>query len=429
MRVCDHSANLSGLKSAAVIRRFTHNSSLVETAKNAVNWTLTYHGAASGTIIGDERIVGLSPHSGSELCTSVELMYSLSYLHHATGDPYYADKAEIAAFNSLPAMFTPDYWAHQYVQAANQASAKNYSRSPFYNTNSWSQTFGLEPHYPCCTVNHPQGWPKFLSHAWATVGNDGIAHTLLSPGTAKALLRSGEITVEAITAYPFTGIIDYVVSAKGPAKLYLRVPSWARKESSITIESNASTPLKPDPATRLHKVPVAAGTTKISYSLQSVIRTEARANGTISVFKGALLYAVEVKHTRTSTRPKTFRSPHDYHDNTYALPQVKDYEYKSAMDWRLAIDPWTLRFHKHKFMRPSEISNPIFAEGANSGHITVQGCKIDWPSLEEGVPGDVPPLDGRRCIGEAFEVKLIPYGSAKLHIADIPVIDIRQPGE
>lgn len=50
-------------------------------------------------------------------------MYSLSYLYRALGDKGFADKCELAAFNALPAMISPDWWAHQYVSQANQVSS------------------------------------------------------------------------------------------------------------------------------------------------------------------------------------------------------------------------------------------------------------------------------------------------------------------
>lgn len=41
------------------------------------------------------------------------MMYSLTYLYQAIGDPFYADNAEITTFNALPTMLTPDHWGHQ----------------------------------------------------------------------------------------------------------------------------------------------------------------------------------------------------------------------------------------------------------------------------------------------------------------------------
>lgn len=52
------------MKAGAVVRRFTHNDTLLESTRQGVNWSFEYHGAASGVILGDERIDGLSPMTG-----------------------------------------------------------------------------------------------------------------------------------------------------------------------------------------------------------------------------------------------------------------------------------------------------------------------------------------------------------------------------
>lgn len=109
--------------------------------------TYSYQGALSGTIIADEYIGGLSPERGSELCMSVESIFSLSYLYRAIGDNSFADRAELVAFNALPAAISSDWWSHQYVTQTNQPWSKNITGNPWYNVNSYSTTFGLEPNF------------------------------------------------------------------------------------------------------------------------------------------------------------------------------------------------------------------------------------------------------------------------------------------
>ena len=55
-------------------------------------------------------------------------------------------------------------WAHQYLQAVNQINAVNANPHVWQHDNGFSETYGLEPNYGCCTANFNQGWPKF-AHA------------------------------------------------------------------------------------------------------------------------------------------------------------------------------------------------------------------------------------------------------------------------
>jgi hypothetical protein len=89
----------------------------------------------------------MSPNRGSELCMAVETMYSMSYLYRFYGTNRFADRAELVAFNALPAAISPDWWSHQYVAQANQPWAFNISGNPYVNVNNYGNTFGLEPNY------------------------------------------------------------------------------------------------------------------------------------------------------------------------------------------------------------------------------------------------------------------------------------------
>ena len=408
------------------MRRFTHNDSLVQTSFDGVNWTMTYHGAASGTVLADERLIGLAPYSGSEFCTAVEMLYSLAYLYQALGTNYYADLAERTAFNAIPAMATPNWWGRQYMEQPNQPYAENLTETPFWNTNSWGVTFGLEPNYPCCTVNHPQGLPKFLSNSWVRVGENGVAHALLGPSEVKIAMDAGEATVSCDTAYPFLDTLEYSVDDPGPMDLYVRVPDWAGSDAAIQVEGKKSS-LSPDPDTGLHKISLSKGKTSIAYTLPSTIRTTPRANETVAVYKGALLYALEVTNTNTSTPPKPYTNPgfgEEYYNASYAPPESRDWQYHNTSVWNYAIDTSTLKYHGPE-EETSELANPLFDAGAPPGWISAMACEIEWPMAFNGsVVGFPPTGDAKTCVGEKKEVRLASYGSAKTHMAEMPVMDL-----
>lgn len=108
-----HGVNLAqGLRYPTVLYRTTKNESLVQQTYDAVNMTAQYQTSLSGTIVGDEHLGALSPQRGSELCMAVESMFSYAFLYRFHGVNDYADRAERAAFNALPAGISADCEYH-----------------------------------------------------------------------------------------------------------------------------------------------------------------------------------------------------------------------------------------------------------------------------------------------------------------------------
>ena len=73
-----------------------------------------YNGMAHGLYGGDETLHGNNPTQGSELCSAVEMMFSLESILAISGQVAYADRLKKTAFNALPTQSTDDYMARQY---------------------------------------------------------------------------------------------------------------------------------------------------------------------------------------------------------------------------------------------------------------------------------------------------------------------------
>lgn len=417
----EHGVNVAqGLKAGAVINRFTNNASLVQMARTAVDWTFTYHGAPSGTILADERLDGLAPYYASEMCTAVETMFSLSYLYQALGDNDFADRCELAAFNAMPAQLTPDWWARTYGTEPNGGYAQHLNETPFWNMNGYAPTYGLEPDYPCCTVNHPQGYPKFAAAMFVQAGTNSLAHVLLAPGSAAATLGSSRVTVNCSTNYPFDNTLTYTVSSNQPFDFSVRVPSWASASSSTYQAGTSSSGLSPDSHTGLYTISLPSGRSTFSITLapSSPITTQALANDSVAVYSGPILYALEIGASVSTHAPLTFQQT--AYPPQYLVPQAVDYTMVNTTPWNIAIDPSTLTLHSNS---TGALANPLWSPGAPPTWMTALGCEIDWP-LYDDVPGVVPPLEGRTCTGDVVNVTLRPYGSQKLHMSVLPTIDL-----
>lgn len=323
-------------------------------------------------------------------------------------------------------MATPDWWGRQYMEEPNQPYARNLTQAPFWNTNSWGTTFGMEPNYPCCTVNHPQGYPKFLANSWVQVGKNGLGHMLLSPSNVSTTLQGGKVTVECATAYPFLDSLTYTVNAASAFDLYIRVPAWTSSSASINVNKK-STKLSPDSETGMQKISLSEGSSTITYNVPSTLTTQSRENDTIAVYKGPILYALEVANYNTSTPPKPWNNPGFgtvYYNASYYPPQSRDWSYHNTGKWAYGIDPSTLKYHGPE-TGMMELASPLFGPGAPPGYVTADACEIEWEMAFNGsVPGYPPTGDAKKCTSGKVQVKLVPYASAKTRMAELPVVDL-----
>ena len=281
----------------------------------------------------------------------------------------------------------------------------------------------------------PQGLPKFLSASFVQVGDNDLGHALLGPAQVSFTTKTKiDIVITCTTNYPFSSVLYYNVTTTSPFTFYLRMPSWsALNESSISVNGNEPIAHTPDSRTGMMPVSLQSGNTTLIYTIGANIRVEERANSTIAVYYGAILYALDVGHTVTildnSFYNFSFSCGTPYKTSAPLIPaEVHDFAFRNTKPWNMAIDVTSLTFHT-TFNTTTEpnLPNPIFDYQAPPTYISGKGCQIHWP-LYDGLPAPLPALpegvSHRNCTGSMEDVILRPYGSLKNHMAELPTVDL-----
>ncbi|KAF9255860.1 hypothetical protein L218DRAFT_883135, partial [Marasmius fiardii PR-910] len=410
-----HGVNMAeGLKALPATYRFTLNISDLEAASLSWDLLFKYHGRPSGAFGADELLSGLEANRGSELCLVVETMFSGSYLYQVIGDLKFADRVERMTYNALPATITSNMWGRQYLQQQNQVAAKNMTPNPFpedgqiATCSPESNIFGLEPNYPCCTVNFPQGWPKFITNAFlVTPDNESLIHLYLGPFSTRIILADDNaVSVSVETLYPFGDVLNYEIYAEKDLTFYIRIPSWV-SGGSLSVNNGAKQELSPN-ENGLQEVKLKKGKSSLVLEVPAEITVESRPHGSVAIHRGPLNYALDITHTEKVLKV----DPHE--------PHAVDLEYDPIGTWEYAIDPTQLTFH---YDPPVDdvLPSPIFDSGKAPGVIRAIACRIEWPLGGDMFAAHPPENPG--CVGENVRIWLEPFGATKLRISEFPVYD------
>lgn len=411
-----HCVNLAqGIKAPIVYYQQQPDEKYIRAVKKAFADIKKFHGQPQGMYGGDEPMHGPDPTQGIELCSVVELMYSLETMVGITGDLDFADQLEWIAYNALPAQTTEDYKHRQYFQCANQVLLTRARRNSYEEDNhgGTDPVFGLLTGYPCCTCNMHQGWPKLVQHLWVATPDAGLAALVYGP--SEVTWKAGDgvaVKIKEETNYPFEETVRFRIEPEKPVNfpLVLRVPAWA---TSTKVLLNGKEWEGRGGTERLLKIArewKAGDEVVISFGAQ--VKTSRWVENSVAVERGPLLYALRIeeewKEVQNSDRFGNYleifpKSPWNYGllDAAVAKPeegfQFAKAEKKAAYPWTKENAPLELRT-KGKRIPEWTIYNhragPL-PHSAPQRHL-------------ENVPGN--------------DIVLIPYGCTKLRITEFPVV-------
>lgn len=353
-----------------------------------------YNGTAFEGFTGDEVLSGLDPTRGTECCSVVEQMYSYEEIFAHTGDNKWAERLEVLGFNALPATLSEDMWTHQYDQQVNQiACQKTMRMAPFSTNGPDSHTFGLEPQFGCCTSNFNQGWPKLTIAAFMHKGN-----TILNSIMVPSVLNDDGVIIKLETNYPFENKMHYHIDAERDFNFVIRIPSFA-ENLTVNGEIRENKDLE---------FSITQGKTEIEVEFQTTPYLKKRPNDLYALQLGSLLFSVPIaykKEMKEYTKKGVERK----------FPYC-DYEFIPQTPWNYSFtdDDFEIRYNGVGTV-PFSQDNPPITIKAKMQQIN-WGLKFPYKSIARKTP------KSRNPISDIQEIKLCPYGCAKLRMTEMPII-------
>ncbi|MEP6714860.1 MAG: beta-L-arabinofuranosidase domain-containing protein [Terriglobia bacterium] len=396
--------NAMALKTGALYSLISGDAEDRESSHKMLQELDRFHGTPAGTFAADEHLAGRDPSQGTELCAVVEEMFSLEVLTAIYGDVHLANKLERIAFNALPGAFGKDMWSHQYDQQINQVLVSDAPRG--WTTNGpRANIFGLQPSFGCCTANMHQGWPKFIASLWMATSDAGLAALSYAPADVRASVGSAAVHISVDTTYPFDELVTIKVDPSAPAKfpIKLRIPGWT---ADPIVRVNGASQRNVTPGTFLTIQREWSAGDVIVMKLPMPIVVSSGFHNSVFVSRGPLLYSLAIgeKWKKLSAGP--------------------------AADWEVdPSTPWNYALIVNKNDPQSSFSigigkmgdQPFSPEGSPVS-IHAKAVQVSAWKLVGNSAGPLPDSPVPKSRTTVEEVRLIPYGAAKLRITEFPTV-------
>ena len=419
-----HGVNLAqGIKEPVIYSQQDPDKKYLTAVKKALADIRQFNGQPQGMYGADEALHGNNPTQGSELCSAVELMFSLEKMMEITGNLQFADHLERIAFNALPTQASDDYMTRQYFQQANQVKISRDIHNFDINHGETDIVFGLLTGYPCCTSNMHQGWPKFTQNLWYGTPDKGIAALIYSPSEVRAKVADGtEVKITEETDYPFGETIKFTISLPKGRKnvdfpFHLKIPSWAREAFILVNGKTWEGELSTNSIEIISRAWKSGDVVELKLPMQ--VETSTWYENAMAVERGPLVYALKVEEqwTKKEVTDDKFRYGEEFFEVNALTPWnygILDFPKDKTQEVFKIVTKDT----KHAY--PWNLKNaPI--------EIKVKGKQIPTWTMYNNMAGPQP--YSRIIYGMASynsepetELTLVPYGCTTLRISEFPVI-------
>ncbi len=414
-----HCVNLAqGIKAPLIYYQHHPEQKYIDAVNKGFADIRKYNGLAHGLYGGDEALHGNNPTQGSELCSAVEMMFSLESMLGITGDVTYADQLEKIAFNALPTQSTEDYLARQYFQQANQVMITRHTRNFDQNHGGTDVCYGLLSGYPCCTSNMHQGWPKFTQNLWYATPDQGLAALVYSPSEVKAYVAGGTgITFREETSYPFGETIKFTLTTDKKVKsisfpFHLRIPAWCKKATVIVNGSPVQT-AEGNQIVKLNREWKSGDVVELQLPMH-IFKTNWYENS-VAVERGPITYALKIEEEwKKVTNTK---DPVQYGESYY--------EVRPESPWNYGLVQVPEDKTEETFSVVKKQNTAVYPWKVANAPIEIKAKAKQIPSwtLYNEMAGPIPySMTNGLETGNVEEVTLIPYGCTTLRISQFPEV-------